>query len=266
MQETTRTYLAGTGLVAKGVVYCLLGVLAFMAAFEIGGKTVESADRQGVFNHMLNWPAGTALLAILVFGLLCYTVWRAIEAIDPSSQRGKDKWSKRLRYGFSAVTHGLIALSAIKLLMGEKSKGGDKNQQWAAEVLSKPMGAWLLAIGALVIAGTGIYQIYYGLSEKYSKHVQGLSHNQEGNLLRQAGKIGYVARGLVWLLIAFLLGRAALHSNAREAGDTGKAFDLLESATYGSLLLGAIGLGLAAYGVFNFVRARYVKAEYGGKR
>jgi hypothetical protein len=66
-----------------------------------------------------------------------------------------------------------------------------------------------------------------------------------------------VARGLVWLIIAFLLLKAALHADSAEAGDSGKAFLFIENTHYGSYLLGMIGIGLIAYGVFNFIRARY---------
>jgi hypothetical protein len=61
----------------------------------------------------------------------------------------------------------------------------------------------------------------------------------------------------VWLVIAFLFLRAALYARASEAGNTGKAFQFIETTPYGSPLLGALGVGLIAYGVFNFVRARY---------
>jgi putative Mn2+ efflux pump MntP len=116
----------------------------------------------------------------------------------------------------------------------------------------------LVGIGGLILAGIGAYQIYYGFSEKYRKHVQGLSlHSEQSTLLLRTGKVGYISRGAVWLVIAFLFLRAAVHSAASEAGNTGKAFRFIETSAYGSLLLGALGVGLVAYGVFNFVRARY---------
>ncbi len=59
-----------------------------------------------------------------------------------------------------------------------------------------------------------------------------------------SGKIGYVARGVVWLMLAWLFIKAASHHNANEAGYTGKAFQFLESASYGSYLLGILGFGL----------------------
>jgi hypothetical protein len=75
-------------------------------------------------------------------------------------------------------------------------------------------------------------------------------------MLIRAGKVGYMARGLVWMLIGYFFLQAALHANAQEAGGTKKAFALLEHGTYGSLVLGVVALGLICYGVFMFVRAK----------
>ena len=72
-----------------------------------------------------------------------------------------------------------------------------------------------------------------------------------------AGKIGYVARGIVWLVIGWLLGKAAYHSNSSEAGDTSKAFNILGEGTFGMYILGAVGVGFVCYGAFSFIRARY---------
>jgi len=182
--------------------------------------------------------------------------------IQAFSQHNKDvKWAKRLRYFLSGITYLLLAYSAVQVLLYSQQSNGDQNQHWAGEILSKPLGQWLLGIGALLIAAIGIYQIHYGVSEKYKKHVQGSGHHShiEKQLLL-SGKVGYIARGLVWLIIAYLLINAALHASASEAGDTGKALQLVEGS-FGSILLGALSVGLMLYGVFNFIRARYGKFE-----
>lgn len=196
------------------------------------------------------------LLVLLTLGLICYSVWRLVQAF---SSAGKEKinWSKRVRYFFSAIIYLSVAGTAIQVIRNQKETANG-NQYWVSEILNHSFGQWLLGIGALILAGVGIYQVYYGLSEKYRKHVQQLSlHSSGSSLLLRSGKIGYISRGIVWLIIAYLLLRAALHNNSSEAADTGKAFDFIESSAFGSYMLGALGVGLIAYGVFNFIRARY---------
>ena len=249
--------IARIGLTAKGIVYSLIGILAFMAAFEIAGQRNEESDRSGVFELVKDWPAGKPILALIALGLICYAIWRGVQTFANYGTEEK-KWTQKIRYLFSGITYLSIALSAISLLLYNSSDSGDQNQYWAAELMSKPFGEWLLGLGALVVAAIGIYQVWYGLSEKYRKHVQGMRlHSSVSAYLLRSGKIGYVARGVVWLIISFLLLRSTLHTNAKEAGGTGKAFQFIESSTYGSFILGALGLGLLAYGIFNFIRARY---------
>lgn len=85
-------------------------------------------------------------------------------------------------------------------------------------------------------------------------------HTAKGKILLTAGTIGYPARGIVWLIIAYLLLKASLSKSSSKAGDTEKAFDFVASE-WGSPILALIATGLVAYGLFNFVRARYEQFE-----
>jgi hypothetical protein len=246
--------IARVGLTAKGVVYLILGILAFMAAFELGGQSDSDANRKGVFNFIKDGPAGIGLLVLLCAGLVCYSIWRVVEAFARNSQL---KWPKRLRYLFSGLAYLSAAFTALQIILHTSDDGGDRFRDLAARLMQSTYGTWLVGAAALLIAGVGVYQIWYGLSEKYKKHVQRLSNAAHHSVLLYSGKIGYTARGVVWLIIAYLLLQAAVHANAAKAGDSSKAFQFIEQARFGSYLLGALGLGLIAYGIFNFIRARY---------
>lgn len=247
------------GLVAKGFVYVLLGVIAFMATFHIRGQSSQNADRSGAMNFLSDSFGGQWLLPLLGLGLLCYSIWRFIEA-GKNIKKADTKWRKSARYLLSGLGYLSVSFTAFKIALKEAEENGDSQQQFASEVLSKPYGQWLLGIAALIMAGIGIYQIYYGLSEKYKKHVQKMNlHTKASSLMLAAGKIGYVARGTVWLIISYLMLQAAIASRSSKAGDTGQALQAIETSPLGAYLPGALGIGLIAYGVFNFVRARYEK-------
>lgn len=249
--------MAQVGLTAKGVVYVLLGLLAFMAAFELGSKGNDNtATQTGTLRFIKDWPAGNVLLIIMAIGIFCYSIWRGIETFRVDNN--KKGWAKRLRYLLSGLSYLTFGITALKIGSGNNQGGSDQNQTIATELMSKPFGQVLVGLGGLILAGVGIYQIYYGLSEKYQKHVQQLSlQSGHSSLLLRSGKIGYISRGVVWMVIAFLFFRAAFHAAASEAGNTSKAFRFIETSPFGSLLLGLLGLGLISYGVFNFIRARY---------
>lgn len=251
--------IAQVGLTAKGVVYCLLGLLAFMAAFNINGQSASDADKAGVFDFVSQQTGGRVILGLIALGLISYTIWRLIQTFSDTENKGSDAkgLSARARYLFSGLVYGSLAVSAFRMLLSNSSGAGDNKQNIARELLSKPFGQWLVGISAAILLAVGIYQIYYGLSEKYRKHAEKVSHSSKRKLLLTAGKVGYVSRGLVWLILAWLFFKAALNSNSAQAGDTSKAMTFLENSAFGSYMLAAMGLGLICYGLFNFIRARY---------
>ena len=231
----------------------LLGALAFMAAFDIGNQSAN-AGKEDVLSTIKEQTGGQIMLAVLALGLLCFSAWRFLQCFRDTEHKGSDAKAiaVRTRYFFSGLIYLSLALYAFKMLFAG-SGGGSGNQGMVQDLLSKPFGDWVLGAIALIIFCSGVYQCYYGLSEKYRKHVSDNSVNS--NLLLIAGKAGYIARGIVWLIIGWMFVKAALHSNSSEAGDTSKAFSFLENAAYGSYLLGAVALGLIFYGIFNFIRA-----------
>lgn len=251
--------IAQAGLTAKGIVYCLLGVLAFMAAFHIAGQSTNNTDKEGVFSVIQDQAGGKIMLGVLALGLLCYTIWRFIQTFGDTEDKGNNAkgLSARARYLFSGLVYASLAAYAIRKLLSQPNESGNSQQTLAQEVLSKPFGDWLLGAGAAIIIAIGFYQAYYGLSEKYRKHVDQVGRSSNSKLLLTAGKIGYVARAIVWLIIGWMLAKAAFYSNSSEAGDTSKAFSFLAESSYGSYLLGAVGIGLICYGIFNFIRVKY---------
>jgi peptidoglycan/LPS O-acetylase OafA/YrhL len=211
-------------------------------------------------NLSIGKTGGQILLAVIAFGLVCYIIWRFIQAFADTQDKGKEAkgLAVRARYLLSGIVYGALAFHVVKKLVTHASGSGDSKQDMARELLSQPMGQWLLGLTAVIIAGVGIYQIYYGMSEKYKNHIdRAISDSRKRKIVLGSGKVGYVARGVVWLLIAWLFIKAAIDANAKEAGDTSKVFSFLSKASYGTYLLGAIAFGLLCYGIFSFVRVVY---------
>jgi hypothetical protein len=226
----------------------------------MNGKTTQDTDKQGVFQFILEQPFGKVLLGLVALGLACYTIWRFMQAFMDLEGKGSDAKGvgRRIGYAFSGLIYGFLAFYAAKLALGNGGSGqGDSRQSLVQELLQQPYGQLLVGLVALGTLALGLYQIYRAVSGSYRKKIETSKIKpQFKTMLIRAGKAGYSARGVVWILIAYLFGRAALHANPQEAGGTDKAFQLLEHGTYGSLLLGVVALGLICYGVFMFVRAR----------
>ncbi len=252
---------ARVGLTAKGIVYSLVGILTFAAAFELGGSSEQGGKTQ-VLEWIQEQPFGQVILGLTAIGLLCYTVWRFIEAFLDTEDKGTDLkgLGRRGAYLFSGLVYGTSTFYAAKLIFGnggDSSGGGDTRQTVVQKLLEQPFGQWLVGALAVGTAAVGAYQIYYSISDKYRKKIQASKLDKKvKETILKTGKIGYIARGVVWLIIGYLFLQAAIQSDSSQAGGSDSAFSFLENQ-YGSWILGAIALGLLCYGLFMFVRARY---------
>jgi hypothetical protein len=78
-----------------------------------------------------------------------------------------------------------------------------------------------------------------------------------GATVKSLGLIGFIAKGVALIILAILLIVAAVKVEPDAAGGLDSAIDALLDLSYGAVLVSAIGIGLIAYGVFCFFRARY---------
>ena len=79
--------LGRAGLVAKGVLYAVIAILAVKVA--LGGRE-ESPDKQGALDAIAQQPFGRGLLILLAIGLAGYAVWAARPGPPRPRQQGED--------------------------------------------------------------------------------------------------------------------------------------------------------------------------------
>jgi hypothetical protein len=251
--------LARFGYAAKGVVYVVIGYLALRLAFGQGG---EATGPEGALSAIGDQPFGRALLAIVAAGLFAYALWRLVQAVVDPERKGKDAkgLAQRAGYAASGLTYGTLGLLAARMAMGQSggSQGGQSQEDWTARLLAQPFGVWLVGLVGLVIIGIGLYQLYYGISGKFRNELK--LHEMsavETTWATRAGRLGYIARGVVYTIIGGLFILAALNTNPEEAGGFGDAMAALAQQPYGPWLIGLVGLGVLAYGIYAFVQAKY---------
>lgn len=245
---------AKSGYFMKGIVYFLIGILATMTAFGLGGGI---NGKTGIFQFILEQEFGRILLGIVAFGLFGYTVWRWMQAfINPENDKN-DLQNKFRRIGFfiSGLSYGAFATFAAKMALegGASSSSGGRTTV-ITKILEIPAGEVLIGILALFIAGKGIYDIWKGASNKHMKKISNLGFKTK-EAVRKAGQVGYISRGIVLLVAGYITGRAAIESNASKAGGTEGAFEFMFSST-SAWLVGLVALGLALYGLFMVIKAK----------
>ncbi|RZT57271.1 uncharacterized protein DUF1206 [Sphingomonas sp. BK036] len=259
ISDANATWLAKLGFAARGVVYILVGWFAVDAALRGG----EIADNQGAIGSMADEAFGPVLLAIIAAGLLGYAVWRLTEAAANPEQIGRDvKGSlKRIGHVVSGIAHLILAWTAAKLALKTGSRdaavspGDESARDWTALLLDQPAGRLLVgavAIGVLVAAFQQGQKAWRG----------DFIHDLRGDApapgyVCTMGRIGYGARALVFLIVAGLFGLAAWSAHASDAGGVADALEKLQSQPGGKWLLALTGIGLALFGAYSLIEARF---------
>lgn len=86
---------------------------------------------------------------------------------------------------------------------------------------------------------------------------------EAGPWVERLARLGYAAKGIVYLIIGGIAARAAFGSGERVQGSRGALQTILEQP-FGKLLLGLMALGLAGYALWRFVQAA-LDPEHGGR-
>jgi hypothetical protein len=252
--------MARLGHGARGVVYCLIGGLALLAAIGSGGQTGGSGN---ALRTLLGQPFGRVILGLVAIGFACFALWRFVEATTDADHRGNGWKGLAIRgahLGGGAIAVGL-ALSALSLALGWGGGGGDDRsaKDWTAWLMAQPFGPWLVGLVGLGIVGGGIAFIAKGWRGKVTEHLA--CSRDVARWAVPAGRLGFAARGVVFLIMGGFLVVAAVHSRAAEAKGLGGALQALEAQPFGWVLLAITAAGLFAFGVFSFIEAVYRRID-----
>lgn len=248
--------LARLGYGARGVVYGLVGGLALLAAIGSGGQTGGS---RSALQTLLSQPFGKIWLVLIALGLFGFCAWRILEALTDADRRGSDikGWGIRGAHFVSGIIYAGLAIFALNLALGRGSGSGEERaaQDWTAWLMGQPFGQWLVGFLGLAVAGTGLAFIVKAWRGNVTERLS-LPADKRGWIV-MLGRMGFAARGVVFLMIGGFLVLAALHASSSEAQGLGGALQALQSQPYGWVLLALTALGLFAFGLFGLIQARY---------
>lgn len=251
--------LARLGYAAKGVVYFVVGLLAFRAAIGSGGQTTDSS---GALETIVTQPFGKFLLGIVTLGIIGYILWRIVQAVldpeDTSGENSSKRIAQRIGYALSALAYTGLALTAVKLIAGSGGGGGNATQDWTARFLQQPFGQWLVGLAGALTIGIGFSYLYQAYKAKFRREfkLQEMSQTEQTWATR-LGQFGIAARGIVFAIIGLFLIQAARQSDASEAKGLGGALGTLAQQPFGPWILGLVALGLVAYGIYSVIQAKY---------
>ncbi len=253
--STALQALARAGYVASGVLHLLLGWLAVRLAL---GSTGGSADQQGALRELASAPGGAVLLWLTVAGFAGLALWQLTEAVagvpgtDAAEQAGA-----RAKAAAKAVLYGVLAGTAVRVATG--ASGGGSVEGLTADLMHAPAGRWLVAAVGAVIVGVGVFHVAKGWRTSFRDDLRATGGGAVGQAVVRLGQVGYVAKGVALGVLGGLFVAAAVTADPEKAGGMDDALRTIREQPFGVVLLVVTGLGLAAYGVYSFARARYAR-------
>jgi hypothetical protein len=250
--------IARFGLVAQGVSFGLVGVLAIELAAGRGGK---ATDREGALRAIAGSGLGRILVFILACGFGAYALWRLTQVFlghDVEDEGGRKKWGKRFSSLGKAAIYGALCWGAFSIVLGSGGGGSNKEQSTTRGILGWPGGRWIVGAIALAIAGAALWNLYRAVSAKYKDSLKtGQMSAAELRWTTRIAFVGLMSRAVVFGLVAWFFFKAAADYNAKQARGLDGALRKLANEPYGPVLLGIVAAGLFAFGVFCLIQARY---------
>jgi Domain of Unknown Function (DUF1206) len=250
--------LGRVGLVAKGVLYAVVGILAIKVA--LGGRE-ESPDKQGALRTIGEQQFGKGLLVLLAVGLAGYALWRLAQAILDRDSEGEGTKGLAKR-GASLAKAGLYAtlsgLTVSALLDDESRSGHGDEKQATAGVFDLPAGRYLVYAAGIGFVAAAVFNGYRAVTCKFNRQLkQSEMTDAEENAATGVGILGHLARMVVFALVGLFLVKAAWEFDSKEARGLDGALLEVSQRPYGGVMLGSVAAGLIAYALYCVVQARY---------
>lgn len=248
--SSTMKVFARIGYAMYGVVHLVLGWIVIQMGLGSGNEEDASAD--GALAEIASQPFGRIALAVVAIGLMALVIWRVLIVVGDTDTK------ERIKAAGKAVIHLAIAVLAAGYALGVGGSGADE-EGLTSEVMSYPAGRIAIAaIGAGILIA-GIVHLVIGTTKSFLDGMNATGHRQASNAVVVIGRVGYWAKGVAFAVLGGLFGLAAWNADPEEAGGLDEAFAAIGEQPYGSVLLIITGAGLAAFGLFCFAQARYLR-------
>ncbi|KAJ3181822.1 hypothetical protein HDU85_003337 [Gaertneriomyces sp. JEL0708] len=258
------------GFTAKAIIYGVLGAIIIRVALGFG----EDSSPQGVFLLLGDNPLGIPILLVLAISLCFYIVWRFWEAYEG---QGSDATYSRVRnffrYRLSPLVSGLVysayTFYVIRTItISRHDRHADQSttttkssfpDSWVAQGGGGKFGVAVIGLGFIIAT---LIQFKVALTGSFRRELY--QNKLENRYLRWTvhtlGRLGFAARGLVFLLVAILMFQSLGHDDVEDEDDsiTAKAIEKLRFSSWGKAILIILGVGLCLYATFAFLNV-YLK-------
>lgn len=252
-------WLVRAGFFARGIIYAVIATLTFALALGIGIKPA-AANPQGALTVIGGAPLGRLALGIIAVSVLAYAIWKLWQAVRGHGPEGGG--GARVRDRLANLGGSLVYLAffgvAIAVFSGSAGNGSEEPKETASQLLGMPGGELLLGIAGTVLLAVSVYQAYDAISGSFAKDSKtGQMSHRRRRVFMVIGRVGIVARAIIFSLVGYFLLRAAIELHARLAVGVDGALARVHREPFGSWLLGLVAAGLLIFAAFSVLEGHH---------
>ena len=251
--NTPYQIIARIGYAARGLVYAMIGMAALSAGI---GARRNALSITGALEELFRHPLGTIAIFGIAAGMMCFAFWRIAQGVLDADNLGNSPRALRRRAAYTVSSLAYFALAAIAvgtILQVATSSP----RSWAAWVLGWPLGSvalGLVGVGFLAMAAATAVRAFRA---PFKDDIDLKPSTKKW--LVPIGRAGHGARSIIFVLIGYFLVISALRSDTNEVRDMAGALNGLQDQQFGMILYTAVAIGLASFGLFEFILALYRK-------
>ena len=250
-RSTPLQALARLGFAVNGLLHILVAVIALSVAVGGGGGT---ADQSGALGQLAANPGGVFMLWAVVVGLFALGLWLTLSAFLIRGGDPKRRWARRATNLGKAAVYFILGGTAATFAVGGATSSGGSAQDASATLLAAPGGVVVLVAGGLAVLAIAGYFVRKGAMRKFMSDIA-VPTGPAGPAVVMIGVAGYIAKGIALAVVAVLMLVTAFARDPSKSTGLDGALKSLAALPYGGLILGTVGVGLIAYGVYCLARA-----------
>lgn len=246
-------WLAGLGLAGRGGFYLIVATLAVEIAVD--HHSSRQANASGALALVTRPAGGKALVGAIALGLVCF----GIESLVGAWRCRSEDRTRTVLAALRGVFYLGLSWIPIEYLSGNHRAGSEQQQHRTAQrLLGIPGGQVLVVVLGLIVAGVCLWQIYSAIGEDPADQLD-LSRAPQAikALVPVLARVGTVARAAIILPIGALLVASGVDYNPRQAAGMDGELAVLARYPWGRGLLLLVAAGLAAFGLYSLLEARY---------
>jgi hypothetical protein len=236
---------ARLGYAASGVLHLVLAWLTVQIAIGSGGQ----ASQSGALATVAKQPFGMFLLWVLAVGFVLLALWQVTEVVTAREAFDKAKAAGK------AVMYAALAYTGFVFALGGRTSSNKQTKDFTHTLMDAPAGRFLVGALGVAIIGVALYHVYKGWKKKFLDDLQ----EHPGHWAVVAARIGYIGKGIALVAVGVLFVAAAIQQHIGKTTGLDGGLKSLRDLPAGPVILIGIALGLAAYGVYSFARARYAR-------